>query len=122
MIGRDVSGRGVQTTLLKLMEETEVPLTNPMDIRSQMKSMMSMQQGGGTAKDTVNTRHILFIVSGAFSGLEKVVRKRLSEGQIGFGADPTERPMDGELFNEVETQDFIDFGFDNLSHLVHFAA
>ena len=112
MIGRDVSGRGVQTTLLKLMEETEVPLTNPMDIRSQMKSMMSMQQGGGTAKDTVNTRHILFIVSGAFSGLEKVVRKRLSEGQIGFGADPTERPMDGELFNEVETQDFIDFGFE----------
>lgn len=113
MIGRDVSGRGVQTTLLKLMEETEVPLTNPMDIRSQMKSMMSMQQGGGGAtKDTVNTRHILFIVSGAFSGLEKVVRKRLSEGQIGFGADPTERPMDGELFNQVETQDFIDFGFE----------
>ena len=112
MIGRDVSGRGVQTTLLKLMEETEVPLTNPMDIRSQMKSMMSMQRGDGAAKDTVNTRHILFIVSGAFSGLEKVVRKRLSEGQIGFGADPVERPMDGELFNQVETQDFIEFGFE----------
>ena len=112
MIGRDVSGRGVQTTLLKLMEETEVPLSNPMDIRSQMKSMMSMQQGGGSARDMVNTRHILFIVSGAFSGLEKVVRKRLSEGQIGFGADPVEQPMDGELFNEVETQDFIDFGFE----------
>ena len=77
-----------------------------------MKSMMSMQQGGGAARDTVNTRHILFIVSGAFSGLEKVVRKRLSEGQIGFGADPVEQPMDGELFNEVETQDFIDFGFE----------
>ena len=89
-----------------------MPLTNPMDIRSQMKSMMSMQRGDGAAKDTVNTRHILFIVSGAFSGLEKVVRKRLSEGQIGFGADPVERPMDGELFNQVETQDFIDFGFE----------
>ncbi|MEO1842771.1 MAG: AAA family ATPase, partial [Akkermansiaceae bacterium] len=113
MIGRDVSGRGVQTTLLKLMEETEVPLSNPMDIRSQMKSMMSMQRGGGTKeKDTINTRHILFIVSGAFSGLEKVVRKRMSEGQIGFGADPVERPMDGELFSKVETQDFINFGFE----------
>ncbi len=112
MIGRDVSGRGVQTTLLKLMEETEVPLTNPMDIRSQMKSMMSMQRGGAVEKDSINTRHILFIVSGAFSGLEKVVRRRMSEGQIGFGADPTERPMDGELFTQVETQDFIDFGFE----------
>ena len=68
MIGRDVSGRGVQTTLLKLMEETEVPLSNPMDIRSQMKSMMSMQRGGGAKeKDTINTPHILFIESGAFS-------------------------------------------------------
>ena len=112
MIGRDVSGRGVQTTLLKLMEETEVPLTNPMDIRSQMKSMMNMQGGGGPAKDTINTRHILFIVSGAFSGLEKVARKRLSEGQIGFGADPVEQPMDGALFNQVETRDFIEFGFE----------
>lgn len=111
MIGRDVSGRGVQTTLLKLMEETEVPLTNPMDLRSQMKSMMSMQRGG-EGKDSINTRHILFIVSGAFSGLEKVVRRRLTQGQIGFGADPTERPMDGELFTQVETQDFINFGFE----------
>ena len=112
MIGRDVSGRGVQTTLLKLMEETEVLLSNPMDIRSQMKSMMSMGRGESRGKDTINTRHILFIVSGAFSGLEKVVRKRMSEGQIGFGADPVERAMDGELFNQVETQDFIDFGFE----------
>ncbi|NNC89458.1 MAG: AAA domain-containing protein [Akkermansiaceae bacterium] len=112
MIGRDVSGRGVQTTLLKLMEETEVPLSNPMDIRGQMKAMMSMQRGGGSAKESINTRHILFIVSGAFSGLEKVVRRRLSEGQIGFGADPTERPMDEELFTQVETQDFLEFGFE----------
>ena len=112
MIGRDVSGRGVQTTLLKLMEETEVPLSNPMDIRSQMKSMMNMQRGEGASKDTINTRHILFIVSGAFSGLEKVARKRLSEGQIGFGADPVEQPMDGALFNQVETRDFIEFGFE----------
>lgn len=112
MIGRDVSGRGVQTSLLKLMEETEVPLTNPMDIRSQMKAMMNLQRGGGEQKDTINTRHILFIVSGAFSGLEKVVRQRLSEGQIGFGADPVENAMDGELFTQVETADFMKFGFE----------
>lgn len=112
MIGRDVSGRGVQTTLLKLMEETEVPLSNPMDIRGQMQSMMGMQRGAKPQKETINTRHILFIVSGAFSGLEKVVRKRLSEGQIGFGADQSERNMDKALFDEVGTQDFIDYGFE----------
>jgi endopeptidase Clp ATP-binding regulatory subunit ClpX len=112
MIGRDVSGRGVQTTLLKLMEETEVPLSNPMDVRGQMKAMMNMQQGAESARDSINTRHILFIVSGAFSGLEGVVRRRLSQGQIGFGADPTERPMDAELFRHVETRDFLEFGFE----------
>ena len=112
MIGRDVSGRGVQTTLLKLMEETEVPLSNPMDIRGQMQAMMNMRGGNSPKKDSINTRHILFIVSGAFSGLEKVVRKRLSQGQIGFGADPVGRPMNEEMFTQVETQDFIDFGFE----------
>ncbi|YCM45238.1 AAA family ATPase [Verrucomicrobiaceae bacterium 227] len=111
MIGRDVSGRGVQTTLLKLMEETEVQLRNPQDMRGQMMAMMDMQKGK-KGKDTVNTRHILFIVSGAFSGLEKIVRKRSSESQIGFSAEQKEPTMDTELFKLVTTQDYIDFGFE----------
>ncbi len=111
MIGRDVSGRGVQTTLLKLMEETEVPLRNPGDMRGQMMAMMDMQKGK-KEKDSINTRHILFIVSGAFSGLEKIVRKRSSSSQIGFSADVAQPPMDKELFQQVTTQDFIDFGFE----------
>lgn len=111
-MGRDVSGRGVQTTLLKLMEETEVAARNPNDMKSQMMAMMDLQNGRDGGKDTINTRHILFIVSGAFSGLEKVVKKRLRSGQIGFGADTLDPPLDGELFNEVNTQDFIDYGFE----------
>lgn len=111
MIGRDVSGRGVQTTLLKLMEETEVPLRNPQDMRGQMMAMMDLQNGK-QGKDTINTRHILFIVSGAFSGLEKIVRKRSQASQIGFAAEQTEPVMDKELFRHVKTQDFIDFGFE----------
>ena len=111
MIGRDVSGRGVQTTLLKLMEETEVPIRNPQDMRGQMMAMMDMQ-GGKKGKDTINTQHILFIVSGAFSGLEKIVRKRSSESQIGFSAEQKEPTMDNELFKHVTTQDYIDFGFE----------
>lgn len=111
-MGRDVSGRGVQTTLLKLMEETEVAARNPNDMKSQMMAMMDFQSGKGAGKDVINTRHILFIVSGAFSGLEKMVKKRLRSGQIGFGADVTEHPLDEELFGQVNTQDFIDFGFE----------
>jgi len=111
MIGRDVSGRGVQTTLLKLMEETEVPVRNPQDMRGQMMAMMDLQNGKG-GKDTINTRHILFIVSGAFSGLEKIVRKRSQAAQIGFSAEQSEPAMDGELFKQVTTQDYIDFGFE----------
>jgi len=111
-MGRDVSGRGVQTTLLKLMEETQVAARNPNDMKSQMMAMMDMQNGRDGGKDTINTRHILFIVSGAFSGLEKVVKKRLRSRQIGFGADTVDHPLDGELFGEVNTQDFIDYGFE----------
>jgi endopeptidase Clp ATP-binding regulatory subunit ClpX len=111
MIGRDVSGRGVQTTLLKLMEETEVPVRNPQDMRGQMMAMMDMQNGK-KGKETINTRHILFIVSGAFSGLEKIVRKRSQAAQIGFSAEQTAPAMDGELFKQVTTQDYIDFGFE----------
>ncbi len=112
--GRDVSGRGVQTTLLKLMEETEVSVRNPQDIQSQMQAMFEMSKGGAPTKGEINTRHILFIVSGAFSGLEKIVEKRMRQGAIGFGASPsvTATPETNELQKYVGTQDFIEFGFE----------
>ena len=76
MNGRDVSGRGVQTNLLKLMEETEVPARAPHDIAGQIQAMMEMTQGRGRKQPaTINTKHILFVVSGAFGGLEKIVQK-----------------------------------------------
>src|SRR5579864_7594303 len=76
--GRDVSGRGVQTNLLKLMEETEVPSRSANDIAGQIQAMMDMQRGR-KAPSTINTKHILFIVSGAFGGLEQITRKRMRE-------------------------------------------
>ena len=112
MIGRDVSGRGVQTTLLKLMEETEVTLRNPFDIQSQMQMMFEMSKGNPPTKEAVNTRHILFIVSGAFSGLDKIVSRRLREGTIGFAAESREIPKEGAMLPRAETQDFIEFGFE----------
>jgi len=76
--GRDVSGRGVQTNLLKLMEDGDVPLISPNDVNAQMQAAISTARGqspGGP--DTIPTRDILFIASGAFSGMEKLIGARL---------------------------------------------
>ncbi len=112
MVGRDVSGRGVQTTLLKLMEETDVPLRSANDLQSQLQAAFEMQRRGGkTKKETISTRHILFVVSGAFERLKQQVSRRMAQAQIGFNTEP--RPvMDNELFRHVRTQDFIEYGFE----------
>lgn len=109
--GRDVSGRGVQTNLLKLMEETEVPARSPQDIAGQLQAMMDISQRGKKGASVINTKHILFIVSGAFGGLEKEVRKRLREATIGFAAKGTVE-TDTEVLQQVQTRDFIDYGFE----------
>jgi ATP-dependent Clp protease ATP-binding subunit ClpX len=112
LIGRDVSGRGVQTTLLKLMEETEVPLRSANDLQSQLQAAFEFQRRGGKAKrETISTRHILFVVSGAFDRLKEQVSRRLTKGQIGFSAQPAPM-MDNELFQLVTTQDFVEYGFE----------
>src|SRR3546814_6085565 len=49
------------------------------------RSLMQMQRGK-TGKRTINTRHILFVASGAFTGLSEIIEKRLSERNIGFAA------------------------------------
>ncbi|HEX4266230.1 MAG TPA: AAA family ATPase [Verrucomicrobiae bacterium] len=109
--GRDVSGRGVQTNLLKLMEETEVPSRSPNDIAGQIQAMMEMQRGR-KAPSTINTKHILFIVSGAFDGLEKISRKRLHDASIGFAAKDQHSQAAEEVLSAAQTRDFIEFGFE----------
>src|SRR5881628_62110 len=85
LIGRDVSGRGVQTTLLKLMEETDVPLRGANDLQAQLQAAFEFQKRGGKAKrETISTQHILFVVSGAFEQLKQQISRRVAQGQIGF--------------------------------------
>src|SRR5437016_972631 len=111
LIGRDVSGRGVQTTLLKLMEETEVPVRSMNDLQAQLQAAFEFQRRGKAKRDTINTRHILFVVSGAFEKLKEQVARRVRHGQIGFSAQPIQ-VMDNQLFQHVTTQDFIEYGFE----------
>ncbi len=109
--GRDVSGRGVQTTLLKLMEETEVPVRSMNDLQAQLQAAFEFQRRGKSKRETINTRHILFVVSGAFEKLKEQVARRVRQGQIGFSASPV-HVMDNELFQHVTTQDFVEYGFE----------
>ena len=73
---KDVSGRGVQVNLLKLMEETEVNLHSQTDLIGQMQAMMDLQRGNPQPR-SISTRHMLFIVSGAFDNLGMIIRQRL---------------------------------------------
>ncbi len=66
--GPDVSRTGVQRNLLKLMEESEVDLKTPHDLASQVEAAMEAQRTGKVTRKKINTRNILFIVSGAFGG------------------------------------------------------
>lgn len=111
--GKDVSGRGVQINLLKLMEETDVNLFSPTDMMAQMSAMMEMSRGGKPRKRTINTRHILFIVSGAFDKLAESVKKRLEANSIGFGNtnDIVDRDP-SEYLHHIETQDLIKYGYE----------
>ena len=112
VLGRDVSGHGVQRGLLKLMEETEVPLRSPTDVASQMQSFMEFQSKGKVEKKTISTKHILFIVSGAFTNLTEIIKKRIGAKQIGFMGERTSAEEEHFLFGKAKSVDFIECGFE----------
>jgi len=112
-VGRDVSGRGVQINLLKLMEETEVNLQSQNDIAGQIQALMDFQRRSRPRKRTINTRHILFIVSGAFDKLAEQVKRRVQSGQIGFASAGRERAADdSDFLNLAQSHDFIEYGME----------
>jgi len=110
--GRDVSGRGVQTNLLKLLEDTDVSLFSQTDLIGQMRAIMDMQKGGDSAPKTINTRHILFVASGSFGPLAEKVCARLKTAKIGFAERTEGSGEESEYLRLASTKDFIDFGFE----------
>jgi ATP-dependent Clp protease ATP-binding subunit ClpX len=113
LIGPDVSRTGVQRALLKPMEETEVDLKVPHDPISQLEAIEHYRKTGKREKQTVNTRNILFIMSGAFGGLEDIVKKRLNREGIGFGAEIRSKDERVEYLKQVKAEDLIAYGFES---------
>jgi len=113
LIGPDVSRTGVQRALLKPLEETEVDLKVPHDPISQMEAIEHYRRTGKKEKRTINTKHILFIMSGAFNGLEEMIKKRFNREGIGFGAEIRSKDEQAEYLKQVKAEDLIAYGFES---------
>jgi endopeptidase Clp ATP-binding regulatory subunit ClpX len=113
LIGPDVSRTGVQRALLKPMEDTDIDLKTPHDPVSQIQAIERYRRTGKVERKTINTRNILFIVSGAFNGLAEIIKKRLNAQGMGFTAKVSSKDYDYRYMEHIRAEDLIEFGFES---------
>jgi len=99
-ITRDVSGEGVQQSLLKILEGTEAHIP-PKGGRKHPEQPLVK----------INTSNILFICGGAFQNLDKIINKRKNKNSIGFSSESNINEIKASDFSDLESEDLIQFGF-----------